>query len=211
MTIRAVLFDLDGILVDFADYHFQALNQALQEVCGRPVLPEDRGLYEGLSTRQKLVMMIDNGRIAAGTEHAIYRLKQEHTARLAAEQVKPDPSKTIMCRSLSGYKLGCVSNCVRDSVDALLHGAGLMKWMQVTISNEDVINPKPEPDPYVLACQRLGISPAEAMAVEDHERGVISAEAAGCHVLQIDDYKKVTVFRVQDTVDELNRKARCRS
>ena len=205
--IRAILFDLDGILVDFADAHFQALNRALQEVCGRPVLPKDRNLYEGLSTRQKLVIMVAEGRIDAGSEDAIHRIKQENTVKLSAEQVAPDPVKTAMCRMLGGYKLGCVSNCVRASVDALLTGASLMRWMQVTVSNEDVTNPKPAPDPYLLACLRLDVRPSEALAVEDHQRGVRSAEEAGCHVVMM-QYENVNLVRVKAALDGL-KETRC--
>lgn len=209
--IRAILFDLDGVLVDAADCHFLALNRALQEVCGRPVLPKDRDLYEGLSTRQKLAMMVKEGRISAGTEDAVYRLKQEHTVKLVAERVEPDPVKRTMCRLLSGYKLGCVSNCVRASVDALLSGAGLTRWMQVTVSNEDVERPKPAPDPYALACRKLGVRPDEAIAVEDHERGIQSAEAAGCHTLQVKGYGQVTLVRVKTAIDALKEGRPCRS
>ena len=179
--IRAVLFDLDGVLVDFADFHFQALNIALQEVCGKPVLPSERGYYEGLSTRQKLALMVSEWRIPAGTEDAIYRLKQVHTMRLAEERVQPDPAKIVMCRRLEMHvaKLACVSNCVRASVEALLAKADLRRFMEIAVSNEDVKNPKPAPDPYLLACRWLDVEPYETLVVEDHERGVQSATAAG--------------------------------
>lgn len=206
--IRAILFDLDGVLVDAADLHFEALNRALQEVCGRPVAPEDRNLYEGLSTRQKLAMMVTEGRIAAGTEDAIYRLKQERTIIMVWGGVEPDPIKQAMCRYLKGgYLLGCVSNCVRASVDALLAASNLMRWMKVTVSNEDVTNPKPAPDPYLLACLRLGVRPSEALAVEDHERGIHSAESAGCHVLAL-QYANVNLLHVKAALDGF-KETRC--
>lgn len=202
--IRAVLFDLDGILVDFAGCHFEALNHALREVCGRPVAPEDRGAYEGLSTRQKLALMVEDGRIARGSEDTIYRLKQGHTMLLAEENVNPSIVKAVMCMRLrrQDILLGCVSNCIRASVEMLLTRALLLYNMKTTVSNEDVEHPKPAPDPYLLACQRLGVEPHEALAVEDHERGVRSAEAAGCHVVQL-EYEQVNYETVRKALDEL--------
>ena len=125
--IRAVLFDLDGVLVEFAGSHFEALNIALQEICGRPVGLEERERFEGLSTRQKLSMMIAEGRISGEAQaQEVYRLKQEHTMRLVSVRVEPDREKVMMCRALAeSLMLACVSNCVRASVDVLLHRAGL--------------------------------------------------------------------------------------
>jgi len=206
--IRAILFDLDGILIDFCDCHFEALNLALQEVCGKPVLPSERGCYEGLSTRQKLAMMVSELRIPAGTEDTIYRLKQAHTMRLAEERVEPDPIKVALCGRLKfAYRLACVSNCVRASVETLLKKSDLRRFMETTVSNEDVKNPKPAPDPYLLACRRLDVEPHETLAVEDHERGVQSATAAGCHVVQL-DYETVNYRMVAQALDGLKKPKR---
>jgi len=209
--IRAVLFDLDGVLVDFADFHFQALNLALQDVCGRPVLPSERSQFEGLSTRQKLALMVSEWRIPAGTEGAIYRLKQAHTMRLAEDRVQPAPAKIVMCRRLGMHvaKLACVSNCVRASVEALLAKADLRRFMEIAVSNEDVKNPKPAPDPYLLACRWLDVEPHETLVVEDHDRGVQSAIAAGCHVVQL-GYQKVNYLMVKQTLDGLAEPKRVR-
>ena len=208
-VIRAILFDLDGVLVDFADYHFEALNLALDEVCDRPVLFSERDNYEGLSTRQKLACMVEEGRVKAGTEENIYRLKQGYTMAMAARRVRLEPAKVLMCRRLRKEvgKIGCVSNCIRASVDALLKAAGLLEFMAVTVSNEDVTHPKPSPDPYLLAASLLGLSPSHCLAVEDHERGVQSATAAGCRVVQM-QYEHVNLIGVKralKAVQEVSR------
>ena len=208
--IRAILFDLDGVLVSFADCHYEALNLALQEVCGKPVLPSERGYFEGLSTRQKLALMVSEWRIPAGAEDAIYRLKQTHTMRLAEERVEPDPIKVAMCGRLKcAYRLACVSNCVQASVETLLARADLRRFMEITVSNEDVKNPKPAPAPYLLACQWLDVEPHETLAVEDHERGVQSAIAAGCHVVQL-DYERVNYRIVMQALGGLKKPKRGR-
>ena len=207
--IRAVLFDLDGVLADAADCHFEALNLALEEVSGISVFPEERDVYEGMSTRQKLVRIVEHGRLPPGTEEAVYRLKQAHTVRLVEERIEPDPVKMMTCRMLrgDGQKLACVSNCIRASVDALLRLSDLARFMDVTVSNEDVEHPKPAPDPYLLACRLLSVTPSEALAVEDHERGVQSAIAAGCHHVQL-EYQGVNYFRVKKAIDGLTKPRR---
>ena len=205
-VIRAILFDLDGVLVSFADCHYEALNLALQEVCGLPVAPQERGIFEGLSTRQKLAMMVAMGQIPSGTEDAIYRLKQAHTMRLAEERVESDPVKILMCRRLGMHvsNLACVSNCIRASVEVLLTKAGLRQFMEITVSNEDVVHPKPAPDPYLLACQRLHVDPRETLAVEDHDRGVQSAQDAGCHVVQL-EYERVNYLMITRALDGIRK------
>jgi len=77
--------------------------------------------------------------------------------------------------------------------------------MTDTVSNEDVVSPKPSPDPYLLACRRLNVRPCEALAVEDHERGVQSATDAGCHVAQL-VYQKVNYLTIRKIIDEGNWK-----
>ena len=207
-VIRAILFDLDGVLVDFADYHFEALNDALRQHGFPVVKTEERERYEGLSTRQKLTMMVEQKRVKAGSEEAVYAAKQLCTMRLAESRVTPERSKILMCRLLrSTLTLGCVSNCVRASVDVLLKAAGLLEFMAVTVSNEDVTHPKPSPDPYLLAASLLGLSPSHCLAVEDHERGVQSATAAGCRVVQM-QYEHVNLIGVKralKAVQEVSR------
>src|SRR3990167_2178715 len=210
IDIRAILFDLDGVLVSFADCHFEALNPALEEVWEKPVLQSERDQFEGLSTRQKLTMMVQCGRVSPGAEDAIYRLKQAHTIRLAEERVEPDPIKVALCGRLKfAFRLACVSNCVRASVETLLEKSDLRRFMETTVSNEDVKNPKPAPDPYLLACQWLDVGPRETLAVEYHERGVQSAAAAGCHVVQL-DYEMVYYRTVTQALDGLKKPKRGR-
>ena len=95
------------------------------------------------------------------------------------------------------------------SVEALLAKADLRRFMEITVSNEDVKNPKPAPDPYLLACRWLDVEPHETLVVEDHDRGVQSAIAAGCHVVQL-GYQKVNYLMVKQTLDGLAEPKRVR-
>lgn len=203
MTIKAVLFDLDGILVDYADSHFHAFNRALREVNAKPVCPDERDTYEGLSTRQKLASMVEAQRLDEGLQQQVYDLKQRYTVELAAEQLVPDRVKTYMVKRLRREVgcVGCVSNCIRASVDLLLSVSALRSFMHVTVSNEDAERPKPYPDPYRLACERLGLAPGSVMAVEDHDRGVTAAREAGCHVVQL-TYQTANYMMVARAIKE---------
>lgn len=202
--IKAIFFDLDGVLVDFCDLHYHALNTALFNVC-KIKIPYNEHLtaFDGLSTRQKLIKLQDQGRIEARHIPAIRAEKQAATIVAIKEQVKPDPVKIALCRGLEreGFILCCVSNCVLDSVYAFLAGAGIMDYFYCTVSNESVNNPKPAPDPYLQALEACGVKTTEVLAFEDNVRGVTSAQAANVPVIQI-TYSKVNLSTIRRFIYE---------
>lgn len=198
--IRAIFFDLDNTLVECADLHYEALNRAIEE-CGFPGIgrPEHLAVFNGLPTKAKLRLLECEGRIEAVRSAEIEALKQKYTLELADAHVRPDPVKVEMCRELAkSYTLAVVSNCIRDSVSMLLDLAGLNWWNSFYVSNQDAPRAKPAPDPYLLAFKMLAgsVVPApkitEVLVIEDNEKGVRSAQAAGLEVVQL-QYPYITL------------------
>lgn len=203
MRHKAILFDLDGILVNACEIHYEALNMALQEVSGTQIDRKDHEMtYNGLSTHQKLSRLVRVKCIDADDQDRIYQAKQKHTLKAAREVIKPDDRVEMLHTLSKDYRIGCVSNCIRKSVDLLLRLANLDDFIVVSVSNEDVDCPKPSPEPYQIAIRefhQLGFNfPAsEFIAVEDNLRGVQSAGSAGLRVLQYKEYGEMTLSHLQ--------------
>lgn len=205
--IRAVAFDLDGVLFDGCDLHATLFLEALRAI--RPDLALTREYHDvhlnALSTRKK----VETLGVSPQDAEAIFALKQQLTQTALEEYVKPDQKVIEMCAALtsSGYTLFCVSNSVRSTVHTCLRGMGVYFFFRDIVSNEDTVEPKPSPEPYLTVFRRHGISPLECLIVEDSPRGIASARAAGAHVLEVRDCSDVSLESVLAAISAFNRNA----
>lgn len=183
-NIKAVLFDLDGVLVDMPDGHYDALNRALSVFGARIEEDEHHSFFNGLPTRKKLEELERQGRIPTGLREFINNLKQKHTKAVIEERCKPDYSKLILMRHLKdrGYKLACCSNSLKETLHLMLKSAHLYDHFDLILGNDEIANPKPHPEIYLTAFKHFGIEPHEAIIVEDSAHGIASAQASGGHV-----------------------------
>ena len=192
---RAVLFDMDGVLIDARDWHYEALNEALR-LFGLEINRGDHlNRFDGLSTKQKLLMLSEDGLLPVELHKTIEAVKQDRTLRIAAQKCFPNVSHQILISRLkhSGFKVGLVTNSIRKSTEFMLEYAGLLHFMDVVITNEDVVQGKPSPDGYNLAMSKLGVSPLETLVVEDGEYGIMAAESAGIEVIKVKDPSAVSI------------------
>jgi HAD superfamily hydrolase (TIGR01509 family) len=198
--IRAVAFDLDGVLFDGCDLHANLFLEALRRL--RPDLTLTREYHDvhlnALSTRKKL----DTLGVSPQDAEAIFALKQQLTQTALVDYVKPDQKVIEMCATLtsSGYILFCVSNSIRSTVHTCLRGMGVYSFFRDIVSNEDTAEPKPSPEPYLTVFRRHGISPTECLIVEDSPRGIESARATGAHVLEVRDCSDVTLEAIRAAI-----------
>jgi HAD superfamily hydrolase (TIGR01509 family) len=137
-------------------------------------------------------------------------LGRELIALMRAElrsQVASRPGAVELVRRLrdDGIRLGLASNSNRDLVDLSLSAAGVSDAFDVIVSSDDVANPKPAPDLYLLACERLGVPPHEAIALEDSTSGVAAAKAAGLACIAVPQYAETDVSAADRIVDSLER------
>lgn len=185
MKIQAIALDLDGVLVDACELHREVLNEALV-ACGQPPISEEehRRTFNGLPTRLKLRMMgFTDGEIQKVNEE-----KQRRTLSAIDRMIRPDPRMVAKVSALHDrYPLACVSNSVRASVDRFLDRAGLLPFLELTISNEDVSKPKPDPEGYQKAAVELGFAPREILVLEDNKNGREAAVLAGCRLCPVED------------------------
>jgi beta-phosphoglucomutase len=202
---RAVVFDMDGVLVDARDWHFEALNQAL-EVFGLGI-PYEVHLseYNGLSTRQKLAKLTESQSLPIELHSVISRTKQNRTLRIAAQKCFPITQHLILLELLKakGFKVAVYTNSIRETAEAMLNYAGLLEKIDVLLTNQDVTNPKPDPEGYLLACQRLNVQPSETFVIEDGEFGILAAELAGCRVIRVNQPSDVSISKLAEFLPEI--------
>ncbi len=196
---RAVVFDMDGVLIDARDWHFRALNEALAIFDAAIPIDDHLDRFDGLPTRVKLQMLTDEGRLPAHLHRVVDEVKQERTLREAARLCFPRIEHLLLAAWLKrqGCRVGVATNSVRQSSQTMLGFAGLLPHLDVLVTNEDVEHAKPAPDIYLKAAADLGIAPEDVLVVEDHPYGVAAAQAAGCRV--------VTVTSVDDVATDLLR------
>ncbi len=193
--IKAVVFDLDGVLIDAREWHYEALNQALAMFAFTITRAEHLSTYDGLPTRKKLAKLTTAKGLPEPLHDLISRVKQQCTQSVIADQCRPRFEKEFMLSRLkaSGLKLAVASNSVRESVKLMLRRSAILDQFDFFLSNEDVVDPKPDPEIYNLAAAKLGLSPHEVVVVEDNHYGIQAARASGCHVIEVEGVDDVSI------------------
>lgn len=184
---KAIIFDLDGVLVEMPEGHYEALNNALSLFGAKIEREEHYAFFNGLPTVKKLEKLEEQGRLPAGLKEFVNSVKQRYTKEVISKYCVPDYSKIIMLKHLknSGYKLGCCSNSIRETLHLMLKSAHLFDFFDLIIGNDEIVNPKPHPEIYLTAFKRLGVEPGECIIVEDAPHGIASARASGAKVLEV--------------------------
>jgi len=196
--IKAVVFDMDGVLIDAREWHYEALNRALGLLGYEITRYEHLSSFDGLPTRRKLQMLTVERGLPAELHSFLNSLKQQFTLEYVATRCKPVFQHQYALAKLkaAGYGLGVASNSVRRTIDEMMERADLMRYLDVVVSNEDVAKGKPDPEMYVKAMADLGVRPEETVVVEDNENGIKAATAAGAHVLVVDNPEDVALDRI---------------
>jgi len=209
MTIEAVVFDMDGVLIDAKEWHYEALNRAL-ELFGYTISRADHlSTFDGLPTRRKLEMLTQERGLPSGLHAFLNDLKQQYTTDQVHLQCRPLFVHEYALSNLKarGYKLGLGSNSVRSSVELMMEKSALMPYLDVLVSNEDVERAKPAPDIYLKAAEALGVLPANCLVVEDNPNGIRAAEAAGCKLLVVKSVHDVQLDRILAAIDRAEERA----
>ncbi|WJF90817.1 HAD family phosphatase [Paraburkholderia bonniea] len=185
--IKAVIFDMDGVLIEAKEWHYDALNRALRLFGYEISRFEHLTMYDGLPTKKKLEMLSLENDLPANLHAFINEMKQQYTIEMVHASCKPRfvHEYTLATLKANGYKLAVASNSIRNTVELMMDKAGLSGYLDTMLSNEDVKHGKPSPEIYIKAMQALGCEPHECVIVEDNENGIKAARASGAHVLVV--------------------------
>lgn len=206
MTVRAVLFDMDGVLIDAKEWHFEALNRALALYGYEIPLSEHLLYYDGLPTKVKLQKLsVENG-LPTELHDEINKKKQEFTMELVKERCQPNPihEKCLYELKSRGYHIACCSNSIRNTIETMMRCAHLDKYLEFIVSNQDVKNPKPDPEIYITAMKKLNLKPEECLIIEDNENGIRAALASGGHLLAVKNVNEVNWQNISNKIKEIN-------
>lgn len=187
MPERALLFDLDGTLVDLKIVHYRALNKALEHLSHPGISYEDHlARFDGLPTRVKLDML----GIPEDQREQVQTLKQTETLRQIHRLCRPDARLNAALNRLrkEGFFIGVVSNARRETCLAMFWKARLGLYVQLLLSGDEG-KPKPHPDLYLKAKTLLKCS---ALAVEDNHHGIEAATAAGLPYMKVSGPNDIT-------------------
>jgi HAD superfamily hydrolase (TIGR01509 family) len=199
--IRAVIFDLDGVLFDGCEFHANIFMEALWTVMGKSALTKEQhdAHLNGRSTKKKLEVL----GIGKEDSQKISDLKQELTRTKLRDYIHPDLKVQEICKTLlgKGITIYCVSNSIRETILRCLEGMGVLDVFSGIISNEDVKEPKPSPEPYLTLFQKHGLVPEECLIVEDSEHGVESARKSGGHVLRVTNCESLTLEKILERLN----------
>jgi HAD superfamily hydrolase (TIGR01509 family) len=182
VAIEAVVFDLDGVIVDSEHVWDEARRQLAAKKGGRWHERASRDMM-GMSSLEWSRYMHD----VIGLEEPPEEISAE-VVRTLEEIYKRDlplieGGVEAVERLAQRWPLGLASSSNRELIDLVLEISGLARHFRVTVSSEEVARGKPAPDVYLEAARRLGVAPEHCAAVEDSENGIRSAKAAGMRVL----------------------------
>tara|TARA_B100002019_G_scaffold258726_1_gene243638 strand:+ start:581 stop:1204 length:624 start_codon:yes stop_codon:yes gene_type:complete len=204
--IKAVVFDMDGVLIDAKDWHYIALNQALDHFGFTISRNEHLTIFDGMPTREKLALLSRERGLPTKLHKFINQLKQQFTMQITHNKCYPNFIHENLLSSLraDGYKLAVASNAVKNSVETMMRLACLDGYLDFMFSNEDVKAGKPDPEIYNLAIQSLKLSADEVVIVEDNFHGIEAAKKSGAHVLEVDSIEDVNIDNVYNFIQQVS-------
>ena len=203
MNIKFVIFDLDGVLVEAKEIHYEALNEALGE---KYMITWDEHLsrYDGLKTSQKLEMLTKDKGLPVELYDEVWMNKQKLTIDKLRNLSQSE--QLIECMSSltsDGYKIAVCSNSIRKTVLTVLSKLGIIEYVDLIISNEDVKNSKPHPEMYWKAISKMSFLPEQTLIVEDSPYGLLAASRSKSHVLRVKSPTEVSYSNIIKKINEI--------
>lgn len=203
---KLVIFDLDGVLIDSRELHYDALNAALYNVDPKYVITRDEHLssYDGLSTTRKLKMLTERKGLPLEFYDTIWAEKQEATFELIKKFGEEHLLKQMFLNiKQRGYKIAVASNSIRETVKLALLSIGVLEHVDYYVSNEDVTRSKPYPEMYWKCMTALNALPKNTIIIEDSHIGRQGALDSGAHLLPVEDADEVNSTYMQQRIEDL--------
>lgn len=205
---KLIIFDLDGVLIDSKEIHYDVLNKALALIDPKYVISKEEHLkrFDGLPTYEKLNLLSRENNLPVERHQEIFEKKQEYTFEkfscLENDYELIDFFNKIKKENI---KIAVASNCIRKSVQVALNKLGIISFVDYVISSEDVFRRKPYPECYwrcMIACDAL---PSTTIIFEDSHVGRLGAKESGGILIPIPSRDKLTYKVLSEAFMLLNR------
>ena len=207
--IKLIIFDLDGVLVDARELHYEALNRALDSIDSKYVITRKEHLstYDGLSTTKKLNMLTQNKGLSVELHDTVWGLKQKMTLEIIDGFSVDDRIRGIIRSFKSdGYTIACATNSIRETAKLQLIRKGFFEYIDFMYSNQDVTNPKPNSEMYLKCMIKAEVNPNETVIVEDSHIGRKGALSSGAYLCAVEDSNDVSYDKIKKVIDDANEK-----
>ena len=200
MDIKLIIFDLDGVLIDTRELHYEVLNESLREISDKYVISHKDHLskFDGLSTRKKLDILSKERGLPVSEIEKIWKRKQEITFDRLKSNLSTDYNLISIFKKLKedGFKVCVASNSIRETIKISLLRIGLMEYIDYFVSNEDVKSPKPHPEIYMQCMIKEGVLPKQTLIIEDSYIGRTAAIQSGAILCPVKNKDEVTLDRI---------------
>lgn len=205
---KLVIFDLDGVLIESRDLHFEALNEALRKVGEEFVISREEHLsrYDGLNTTRKLEMLSEQKGLDRKYFNQVWEDKQEATFDLLRQFKVNHTARYIISQlKTKGWKVAVASNSIRETVRIALDAIGILGEVDYYVSNEDVKRPKPYPEMYWKCMVALNALPKDTIIIEDSHIGRQGAIDSGANLFPVENASDLNSFKVIEKAEEIER------
>jgi HAD superfamily hydrolase (TIGR01509 family) len=182
--LQAVLFDMDGLLIDSEPLWFEVETEVMTRL-GGTWTPADQEALLGSSLDNSVRYFLERARVPADPAEVGEWMISGIVAKVRDHgvHIMPGAAELVAAVAASGLPYALVTSSQRRFVDAVLARTGLR--FPVMVTGSDVTHGKPDPEPYLLASRRLAVPPSQCLVLEDSRTGVTAAEAAGCFVVAV--------------------------
>ena len=213
--IDTIIFDLDGVLINSKNIHFESLNRALSHNKSKYQISYEDHLrsFDGLPTSKKLEILNKKKLVPKRLNKKIKLKKNQLTRKLLKENLTFDKKIYSLFQKLSKkYKIGIATNAIEETLQIAIKKLRIGKFVKFSISTENIKNSKPHPEIYLRSIVSLNSKPKNTLVLEDSHNGRISAKEAGARLMPIKSledvtYKNITNFienkkiELSDTID----------
>ena len=197
--IKLIIFDLDGVLVDTKNIHFEALNLALKKFKFEQISSDDHNkIFDGLPTLEKLKILNKKKKLPKDYFFKINKYKQKITSNLLKKKIKKNNNILKIFKFLKkDYKIAVATNAVKSTLNICLKNLAIENYVDFKLSNSDVKNPKPNPEIYLKIFVHFGIYPSSALIVEDSHYGREAAISSGAKLLPIKNISELNLKKIK--------------
>lgn len=206
--IKAIIFDMDDVIVNSAHMHFDAYERSLKHF-GLPSckLPEDlkTSIY-GMRIKEIMELLVDHFKMDVDVIE-LTKWRNKYFLEIVKEGMKPMPGLEVLVKNIEdwGLKRALATSGVREYVNEILNQFGLTNFFGHIVTGDDVKNPKPAPDVFLKAAEGIGIEPSNCAVIEDADKGIQAAKAAGMLAIGLQTGSGQSLKQADIVIDRLDQ------
>lgn len=207
--IKQIIFDLDGVLINSRELHFESFNEAINSVCPNYSITKEEHLstYDGLPTTRKLELLTENRGLPKNLYKEIWEKKQKITLEMMKTYKKDEKLNLILGKlRQKGIKMSIASNSIRESVISALHHKEILHYFEHVMSNQDVLKAKPNPEMYYRIMVQSGIPSRHTLILEDSNKGREAVLNSGAHLCPIKNPDDLTYEKIMNHINKIENK-----